>query len=153
MSTNYKDRLIRIDDIPQGHTTILKQGSKPFMPLIFVLVIGIVMLLLPNVRIIGIAVVVISGYVLFGAQNRPLFEITDKYIVIYIHGNERECNIIYLDEIINWEFMPGKTTLDAIGLVLNDGSEHSFATVTPNNTVKTMRQLMKDREIIQKKKR
>lgn len=153
MSTNLKDRLIRIEDMPQDTKLLLEQGSKPYTPLIFVLVIGIVMIVLPNVRIIGVAVALVGGYVLFGVSNKPLFKITDKYVAIYLRGNERECNIVYLDEVVTWEFVAGKTTLDVIQLVLNDGSSFSFETVTPNKTVKIVRDLLPKREIKQKKKR
>lgn len=153
MSTNLKDRLIRIEDMPQDTKLLLEQGSKPYTPLIFVFVIGIVMTVLPNVRIIGVAVALVGGYVLFGVSNKPLFKITDKYVAIYLRGNERECNIVYLDEVVTWEFVAGKTTLDVIQLVLNDGSSFSFETVTPNKTVKIVRDLLPKREIKQKKKR
>ena len=153
MSTNLKDRLIRIEDMPQDTKLLLEQGSKHYTPLIFVFVIGIVMIVLPNVRIIGVAVALVGGYVLFGVSNKPLFKITDKYVAIYLRGNERECNIVYLDEVVTWEFVAGKTTLDVIQLVLNDGSSFSFETVTPNKTVKIVRDLLPKREIKQKKKR
>lgn len=147
MSTNFKDRLIRIDDIPGESERLLEQGNKPYLPLTLFLLIGAALLFIPNVRIVGAAILVFIVYILFGTKERKLFTITDKYIIIYLYNNDRECNIFYLDEIISWEYKTGKPTLDVIELKLNDGSVHTFETTGPNKAIKVMRDLLADREI------
>ncbi|MPM88392.1 hypothetical protein SDC9_135495 [bioreactor metagenome] len=147
MSTNFKDRLIRIDDIPGESERLLEQGNKPYLPLTLFLLIGAALLFIPNVRIVGAAILVFIVYILFGTKERKLFTITDKYIIIYLYNNDRECNIFYLDEIISWEYKTGKPTLDVIELKLNDGSVHTLETTGPNKAIKVMRDLLADREI------
>ena len=153
MSTNLKDRLIRIDDIPSGSERLLEQGNKPYFPLIVLLICSIILLILPQARFIGLALTVILVYVLIGAKERKLFTITTNYIIIYLYHNDLECNIFYLEEIVSWEFKAGKTTLDMIELKLNDGSAYSFETTNPNKLLKVMRSIMASREIKLDKKR
>jgi len=153
MSTNFKDRLIRIEDIPDGSERLLEQGNKPYFPLIVLLVCSIILMILPQTRFIGIALTIFLVYVLIGAKERKLFTITNNYIIIYLYHNDIECNIFYLEEVISWEFKAGKTTLDMIELKLNDGSVYSFETTGPNKLIKVMRSIMASREVKLDKKR
>lgn len=153
MSNDFKDRTIRIEDVPSESKRLLEQVNKPYFALSLVMAIGVIMAVYTNLRYVGIAIVIVISYVLLFTKERKLFTITEDYIIVYIYKNDRECNIYYLEDILSWEFSPGKNTLDVINLRLTDGSTYKFETISPNRLLKTMRTILPNQEIKPAKKR
>ena len=146
MTNFYKNRVIRIEDIPTVNAFKYEQRLKPYVPIFIFLAANIVCFVFDIARPVTIAFILFMCYVLFFVPDRTSLMITDKFVIEY-HEDGKECSIYYYDEVLSWKIEEGKTSMDHLLLNMKDGFGAQIPTSNPTKVVKVLRKFIEEKEI------
>lgn len=100
-----KSKALKTDNLPEDREIEYRINAKPFILLGLIIVFGTGMMFYPSFVYIGAAVVAIGLFALLFLPSRVLLEFSNDYVVVYHRVNQNECELIYYDEIVSYQYV------------------------------------------------
>jgi len=100
-----KSKALKTDNLPEDRAIEYRINAKPFILLGLIIVFGTGMMFYPSFVYIGAAVVAIGLFALLFLPSRVLLEFSNDYVVVYHRVNQNECELIYYDEIVSYQYV------------------------------------------------
>ena len=100
-----KSKALKTDNLPEDREVRYRINAKPFIALGVVFTIGAVLIFYPRLTYVGASMIAISLFALLFLPSRILLEFSDDYVVVYHRVNQNECELIYYDEIVSYQYI------------------------------------------------
>lgn len=141
-----RSKVIKVRNLPESETKPHNVNVKPTVFLCILLVIGVIFTFLKSyMMLMGFAMILLSLFALFIMPDRTLATMSPDFLVLYNCSNRDECNLIYWDEIVFWQYeWHGSADLLVVGLI--DGSTEAQEMFSRRSIAKWMKQYAKGKE-------
>ncbi len=113
-------RRIRIAELPQRGKPAVTINIKPMVSIIVCIILGIVMIAADFLWYIGAVLIVISLLVLWKTQDYRVFEAYPEFFVVYTRDDHEYCQMARWDEVQEWVYKQGKSTMDSLLVKVSD---------------------------------
>ena len=143
-TTEVKDRIIKINDIPTDAKVLNLQYSKPIYSYVVCGLLLFVLFYFPETRIIGIFGAAFFIFIFTSSKNRKLLLVTDKFVASF-NPDLETARIIYYDEVKNWEIVEAHDVY-SLAFNLDDGSALGMQTTNHYKVVKIFKKIMPEKE-------
>ncbi len=100
-----KSKALKTDNLPENREVTYRINAKPFITLGLLLAAGTALAFYPGYVYVGVTMVAISIFALAFLPSRVLLEFSDDYVVVYHRVNQQECELIYYDEIVSYQYV------------------------------------------------
>ena len=100
-----KSKALKTDNLPEDREIEYRINAKPFILLGLIVVFGTGMMFYPSFVYIGAAIAATGLFALLFLPSRILLEFSKDYVVVYHRVNQNECELIYYDEIVSYQYV------------------------------------------------
>ncbi|MBR4444628.1 MAG: hypothetical protein IKS37_01850 [Solobacterium sp.] len=143
-----RSQTIKIRNLPHDPTRVTKTVNvKPVLLLLFLLLLGGIFLAIRAYLLVGgIFIAGISLFALLVMPDRILCQFTDEYLVLYNTREKDECNLLYWDEIVSWQY-EWHPSVDLLVIQMIDGSTETQEMYSKRSIAGMMRRYIPGKEI------
>ncbi|MBR3356374.1 MAG: hypothetical protein IKG46_00795 [Solobacterium sp.] len=143
-----KSQTIKIRNLPHDPTRVTKTVNvKPIFLLIFVLLLGVAMAVFrPYLLAGGIILAGLAVFAIVVMPDRILCQFTDDYLVLYNTRERDECNILYWEEIVSWQY-EWHPSADLLVIQMLDGSTETQEMYSKRSIASMMRRYVPGKEV------
>ena len=113
-----KSRTVRINSL-EDHKVLVKITTKPYATFVTLLFVTVYISFNETTRIYGIVLTALTLLLLVFTADKTILTAADRFLVIYDQKNKEQGTLIYLSEIVSWQYVITRKTEELI-LTLND---------------------------------
>ncbi|MEG0077009.1 hypothetical protein [Anaerorhabdus sp.] len=149
-----KSKTLKIRNIPKEPPIIATVSVKPTATLTALMFISFIMIIFNQIfSYMGVILFGLSSFCLFVLPDRKLIEFTHDYIILYNCKERGDCNILYWEDILTWQYI-WRPDRDELEIELVDHTVESIECFSKKTVVPLLRAFVREKEkIIQKGKR
>ena len=144
-----KSRTVRINSLEE-HKVLVKITTKPYATFITLLFVTIYISFSETTRIYGIVLTMLTLLLLVFTNDKTILTAADRFIVVYDQKNKEHGILIYLSEIVSWQYVITRKTEELI-LVLNDEEVIVCTLVMTKKMMRYLRDKMGTKEVKKEK--
>ena len=143
-----KSQSIKIRNLPNDQTQVTRTVNvKPVLFLLFLLVLGIIMVVLRAYLFVGgLFLIGLALFAILVMPDRILCQFTDRYLVLYNCRERDECNILYWDEIVSWQY-EWHASSDRLVISMVDGSVQTQEMYSKRSIAGMMKRYIPGKEV------
>ncbi|MDD6467535.1 MAG: hypothetical protein PUF50_05090 [Erysipelotrichaceae bacterium] len=141
----YKSRTVRVSSLEE-HKVLAKITVKPYASLVTLLIVAIYLTIVSENKLFGIVIGLGCVCMILFVGDRTILEAADRYLIIFDPKNKEQCTVIYLSEIVSWEYVLNRKT-EELNFVLDDGAYISCQLIMNRRLMRYLRDKMGAKEI------
>lgn len=144
-TSGFKSRTVRVSNLEE-HKVLAKITVKPYASLITLLIVAVYLTIVSENKLFGIVIGVGCLCMILFVGDRTILEAADRYLIIFDPKNKEQCTVIYLSEIVSWEYVFNRKT-EELNFVLDDGAMISCQLIMNRRLMRYLRDKMGTKEI------
>lgn len=146
-----KSKTLKIRNIPKEPPIIATVRVKPTSQLIVLTFIGAIFFMFSEMlSYFGLVIICVCSFCLLVMPDRKLIEFTHDFIIIYNCKDRDDCNILFWEDILTWQYI-WRADKDELEIELVNHTKENIECFSKSTIVPLLRAYIKEKEKIPQK--